>query len=553
MNRLNLYIFVLILAMLLQVNVSAAKKDNFPKVGDYLIAQISSQANDYNAANKYYLNLLKKDKKNTDLYLKIIKNNLLNGKIEDANKYYIKLEKIGCSNINIECINFLQSIGPLINGIVYLKNNRGNKALKSFSKISNIKENELYAGLLKAWSLANFYTYKQSIEALDSIKSENYSNEIIMHKALIYDLVNEVELADIFYEQALNKNQEISLINYYLNFLHRNNKNKKKEEFLQKLYADSSYQISINNNILLDARLIENQVNGVGLVLYEASQYLGFEDIDLSLSILNIANYSYPNLHEVDFLSASLLHSLELFDEAMLSYKTIPNNHYLSSLAVIQLANLLSFNNQKDAAIKTLLDYLETKTSFKVKMTLGDHYRYQSDWVKAQAIYSQIIENEKYALDPNMWNTFYRRGIAYERNKQMDLAEKDFVEALKLNNNQPDVLNYLGYSWIDSDKNMLKAKNMIELALEQKPDDAYFIDSLAWYYFKVSDFDQANSLLNYASQLAPSDPVINEHYGDTLWKIGKYIEARYQWNRALDLEPGIELTNKIKVKLLKGY
>ena len=553
MNRLNLYIFVLILAMLLQVNVSAAKKDNFPKVGDYLIAQISSQANDYNAANKYYLNLLKKDKKNTDLYLKIIKNNLLNGKIEDANKYYIKLEKIGCNNTNIECINFLQSIGPLINGIVYLKNNRGNKALKSFSKISNIKENELYAGLLKAWSLANFYTYKQSIEALDSIKSENYSNEIIMHKALIYDLVNEVELADIFYEQALNKNQEISLINYYLNFLHRNNKNKKKEELLQKLYADSSYQISINNNILLDARLIENQVNGVGLVLYEASQYLGFEDIDLSLSILNIANYSYPNLHEVDFLSASLLHSLELFDEAMLSYKTIPNNHYLSSLAVIQLANLLSLNNQKDAAIKTLLDYLETKTSFKVKMTLGDHYRYQSDWVKAQAIYSQIIENEKYALDPNMWNTFYRRGIAYERNKQMDLAEKDFVEALKLNNNQPDVLNYLGYSWIDSDKNMLKAKNMIELALEQKPDDAYFIDSLAWYYFKVSDFDQANSLLNYASQLAPSDPVINEHYGDTLWKIGKYIEARYQWNRALDLEPGIELTNKIKVKLLKGY
>ena len=553
MNRLNLYIFVLILAMLLQVNVSAAKKDNFPKVGDYLIAQISSQANDYNAANKYYLNLLKKDKKNTDLYLKIIKNNLLNGKIEDANKYYIKLEKIGCNNTNIECINFLQSIGPLINGIVYLKNNRGNKALKSFSKISNIKENELYAGLLKAWSLANFYTYKQSIEALDSIKSENYSNEIIMHKALIYDLVNEVELADIFYEQALNKNQEISLINYYLNFLHRNNKNKKKEEFLQKLYADSSYQISINNNILLDARLIENQVNGVGLVLYEASQYLGFEDIDLSLSILNIANYSYPNLHEIDFLSASLLHSLELFDEAMLSYKTIPNNHYLSSLAVIQLANLLSLNNQKDVAIKTLLDYLETKTSFKVKMTLGDHYRYQSDWVKAQAIYSQIIENEKYALDPNMWNTFYRRGIAYERNKQMDLAEKDFVEALKLNNNQPDVLNYLGYSWIDSDKNMLKAKNMIELALEQKPDDAYFIDSLAWYYFKVSDFDQANSLLNYASQLAPSDPVINEHYGDTLWKIGKYIEARYQWNRALDLEPGIELTNKIKVKLLKGY
>ena len=91
--------------------------------------------------------------------------------------------------------------------------------------------------------------------ALDKINSDNYSNEIIMHKALIYDLVNEIELAEIFYEQALNHNKEINLINYYLNFLHRNNKTQTKEEFLKKLYADTSYQISINNDILLDTRL----------------------------------------------------------------------------------------------------------------------------------------------------------------------------------------------------------------------------------------------------------------------------------------------------------
>lgn len=553
MVQIKLFIFGLISIVFLQVNVSAAKKDSTLRVGDYLIAQISSQANDYNAANIHYLNLLKKDKKNINLYLKIIKNNLLNNKIEEANKYYIKLKKIGCNNSNLECINFLESIGPLVNGIVDLKNNRNNKALKAFSKIRNFEENELYAGLLKAWSLANFYTFKQSIETLDGIRSESNSNEIIMHKALIYDLVNEVELAEIFYEQALINRQEVSLINYYLNFLHRNNKNKKKEQFLQKLYADSNYQISINNNILLDTRLIESQSNGVGLVLYEASQQLGFEDMKLSRSILNIANYSYPNLHEVGFLSASLLYSLEFSEEAIRLYKAIPHNHYLSSLAVIQLASLLNLNNEEDEAIKALKDYLKVKNNFKVKMTLGDHYRYKSDWENAQKTYTQIIENEKYALDPNLWNTFYRRGIAHERNKQMDLAEKDFIKALALNNNQPDVLNYLGYSWIDSDKNMLKAKNMIELALEQKPDDAYFIDSLAWYYFKVSNYEQANSLLSYASQLAPADAVINEHYGDTLWKVGKYIEARYQWNRALDLNPGIELTNKIKVKLLKGY
>ena len=141
MVQIKLFIFCLISIVFLQVNVSAAKKDSTLSVGDYLIAQISSQANDYNAANIYYLNLLKKDKKNINLYLKIIKNNLLNNKIEEANKYYIKLKKIGCNNSNLECINFLESIGPLVNGIVDLKNNRNNKALKAFSKIRNFEEN----------------------------------------------------------------------------------------------------------------------------------------------------------------------------------------------------------------------------------------------------------------------------------------------------------------------------------------------------------------------------------------------------------------------------
>ena len=260
--------------------------------------------------------------------------------------------------------------------VSYLKKNRNDKAVKAFSEIQIIENNKLYVGLLKAWSLANFYTYKESINILDNINSEDYYSEIILHKALIYDLVNEVELAETFYELALGGHKEIYLINYYLNFLHRNNKTQKKEEFLKKLYSDNSYQISTNNDILLDTRLIENQINGVGLVLYEASQFLGFDDIDLSISILNIANFSFPNLFEVDFLSATLLQSLRQSDKAILLYKSIPNNHYLSSMAVIQLANLLSLQNKEDDAIKILENYLLKRNNFKVKMTLGDHHRY---------------------------------------------------------------------------------------------------------------------------------------------------------------------------------
>ena len=545
---------LILLSNLIFLNsAAAANKDNFPKVGDYLIAEISSQESDYEIANRHYLRLLKKDKKNVSLLTDIAKNNLLNKKIDTANKYYQTLLKIGCSNLNSECFNFLQSTGPMISGVIYLKKNRGDRALKAFSKIENINDKKVYPELLKAWSLANFFTYKESISILDNIKSEDKFGDIIMYKALIYDLVNEIELANIFYEQAISSNKNINLINYYLNFLHRNNKDSEKKAFLQSLYADTSFEILINNEIFKNERLLKNRLNGVGLVLYEASQKLGFENINLSKSILNIADYAYPDLYEIDFLSASLLHSQELTNQALKLYESIPNNHYLSPISIIQRANILNLNNLEDKAIIVLKDYLSEKQSFKVQMTLGDHYRYKFDWIMAQATYGNIIENEKYILDPNIWNAYYRRGIAYERDKQWDLAEKDFMIALKYNSNQPDVLNYLAYSWIDNDINMLKAKIMIELALEQKPDDAYFVDSLAWYYFKVSNYEQANSLLSYATYLAPSDPIINEHYGDALWKVGKFIEARYQWNRALDLEPEEDQAKKIKEKLIKGY
>ena len=551
--KILLFNLTLLINLLFISNSVAANKNNLAKVGDYIIAEISSQANDYDTANQYYLNLLKKDKKNTGLIIKIIKNNLLNEKIQLANKYYIKLDKIGCAKTEIECINFTQSIGPLLNGVTYLKKNRTNRATKAFSNIKNINSNKVYAELVRAWSLANFYTYKDSIEILDSINSEKNIDDIIMHKALIYDLVNEVELANVFYQQSINISKNINVINYYLNFLHRNNMEMEKNNFLQSLYADTSFEISINNEIFNDSRLVQNQINGVGLVLYDAAQHLGFENIDLSRVILNIADYSYPDLYEVDFLSASLLHTLDLTDQAMKKYKLIPSNHYLSSIATIQLSNLLNLENLEDDAIELLQNYLIEKDNFKVQMTLGDHFRYKSDWKNAQKTYSKILKNDKYILDPNIWNTYYRRGISYERDKQWDLAERDFMQALELNTNQPDVLNYLGYSWIDNDINMLKAKIMIELALEQKPDDAYFIDSLAWYYFKVSNYEQADALLSYATYLAPSDPVINEHYGDVLWKVGKFIEARYQWNRALDLDPEEDQIEKIKVKLIKGY
>ena len=553
MYKIKIFSFLLVLASSFQTLAYSAKDLNSLDVSSFLIAEIAEELNDYDVTIKHLVKLSKIDPTNQNLYIKLIQNNLFNNNIESANRYYEKLSKIGCNKLDSYCNDFLQSTGPLINGTLYLKKNRNSKAASAFLKVSlKINKQDLYLHLLEAWSWANLSNYLESIKILDSIQSSQMHNEIIYHKALIYDLVNEVELASIFYEQAIAQNQDLSLMNFYLNFLHRNNLNEKKESALKQLFQGNNYDL-LNTNVLQNQRLIKSQINGIGVVLYNAMEEVGFESIDLSRSILTLANFSYPNFYEVNFLLANLLHNSSLYNEALALYKSIPKTHYLGGLSTIQSANLLSLDDQKDQAIIILQNFLKTHKNFKVLMTLADHFRYEEDWKKAIENYGKIIEDNRYLIESDLWNVYYRRGIAYERSNNWTLAEQDFLKALTLKKGQPDVLNYLGYSWIDSEINMDEAKLMIESALKQKPDDAYFIDSLAWYYFKTKDFEQANSLLSYAAHLEPTDAIINEHYGDTLWKVGRYIEARYQWNRALDLKPPNDLIKKIKVKLLKGY
>ena len=128
------------------------------------------------------------------------------------------------------------------------------------------------------------------------------------------------------------------------------------------------------------------------------------------------------------------------------------------------------------------------------------------------------------------------------------------MKALHFSSFQPDVLNYLGYTYLDLDitQKFEDARRMLEEAVKQKPDDAYILDSMAWYYFKIGNFNDSIQLFEYAILIDPSDPTINDHYGDVLWKAGKFSQARYQWQKALDFNEDVSVSKKIKKKLILG-
>jgi Flp pilus assembly protein TadD len=154
--------------------------------------------------------------------------------------------------------------------------------------------------------------------------------------------------------------------------------------------------------------------------------------------------------------------------------------------------------------------------------------------------------------EPKHWSYYYSRGTCYERLKKWPLAEADLQQALKLSPDQALVLNYLGYSWIDQNRNLKQGLALIEKAVRQKPDDGYIVDSLGWAYFRLGNFREATKHLERAVELRPEDPVLNDHLGDAYWRVGREREARFQWEQALTLKPEPEDAEKIKKKLQKG-
>ena len=147
---------------------------------------------------------------------------------------------------------------------------------------------------------------------------------------------------------------------------------------------------------------------------------------------------------------------------------------------------------------------------------------------------------------------FYFRGICYERANQWPNAEADMKKALELFPEQPLVLNYLGYSWVDKGMHLEEGMDMIRKAVEQRPDDGYIVDSLGWAYFRIGNYDEAVKNLERAVLLKPDDPTINDHLGDAYWRVGRTLEAHFQWAQAKDFSPEPDELATLEKKLKDG-
>ncbi len=299
--------------------------------------------------------------------------------------------------------------------------------------------------------------------------------------------------------------------------------------------------------------LVRNPTDGLAEVFYGLGEALtGEGGVNLGIVYLQLALYVSPDHAFALAALASTYEGLKKFELANETYERIPRGTPLQSS--IDIRKAFNFNAlEKVDEAKTLLEAVAQAdpSDLRPLEAIGNIMRARKRYEEATESYSKAI-----ALVPKPerrhWAYYYSRGTCYERLKNWPAAEADLLKALSLYPDQPLVLNYLGYSWVDQGLNLKQGLGLIEKAVSLRPDDGYIVDSLGWAYFKLGDFKESVKYLERAVELRPDDPTLNDHLGDSLWRVGRESEARFQWDQSLSLKPEADEIDKIKEKLEKG-
>jgi tetratricopeptide (TPR) repeat protein len=381
------------------------------------------------------------------------------------------------------------------------------------------------------------------------------------HLALLNDLAERPEAAEAAFKEAMDTQggRSFRMVEAYGRFLER----ERRPDEARKLYTKALERLP-NNPVILRAierldsgktppRLVNRPEEGLAEALYTAASALAQDRARESATIyLQLAVFARPDFELAYILLARQFESAGRWRDALGQYAKIDTDGPLGWEARFQIALGLERLDRLDEAVRLLRTMAAERGDDPAPIVLlGDLYRAREMYPEAAREYEAALDRTD-PVNPEHWILYYSRGVAYERTERWSLAEADFLRALELEPDQPLVLNYLGYSWIEKGLNIHKAREMVERAVELRPNDGYVVDSLGWALYKLGKYHEAARHLERAVELRPQDPTINDHLGDAFWKVGRQIEARFQWRHALAFKPNNKLKVELRAKLRNG-
>jgi tetratricopeptide (TPR) repeat protein len=520
--------------------------------GSYLAARHAGVERDAASAAAFYRSALRTDPKNNELLDRAFISSVADGDIDEAVKLAERILTVDKSN----------RVARLVVGVQDLKQKKYPAAQLNINQSIRGPITDLVATLLSSWAMYGGGDLKGAVASIDKLTGpEWYPLFKDLHTGMMYDLAGKEKEAGARFERAYKLDDSmLRVADSYARWMTRN-KNDDAAKGIYEAFDKKLARHPLVQEGLRDTKagkklppLVDSPQAGAAEALYGIGATLirrGGED--LALVYLQLALHLAPN-HSLALLSlADLYESVKRPAMAIKVYERVPAGSPLKRNAQIQLATDLDGADRSEEAIKILKEVIaQDPKDLEAIMALGNIERGRKKFADCVQTYSLGIDALPEGNDKGNSVYYYYRGICEERSKQWPKAEADMRKALELQPEQPHVLNYLGYSWIDQGTNLDEGMKMIKRAVEQRPDDGYIVDSLGWAYYRIGNYEEAVKNLERAIDLKPEDPTINDHLGDAYWRVGRTLEANFQWSHARDLKPEPEDLPKIVAKIESG-
>ena len=520
--------------------------------GQYLAGRYARSVGDTASASRYYEHVLRRDPDNPDILNRAFLLTLADGRFESAAALARRIEEAGGRS----------SLAKQVIAVEHIAGGEAGRALAVLREASRARVNALVVPLVEAWSLVGAGRGDEALATLASLtETKEYALFRTYHEALVNDVLGRTPAAEDAYRRtiAAQGGGSLRVVETFGEFLERAGRRREAIGLYRGFLSREPENLPIlaalerAESRRPPAPAIAGARDGIAEVFHGIAAGLSERSArDSALVYAWLALALKPDMPAALFLVGRIMERDERHAAANELYARIDAKSPRGWTARLRMASNLDDMDDLPAAVD-LLHRLEGERPERIDalVALGDILRAREEYEAAADVYSRAIRRLDEPLGRH-WTLLYSRAIAYERSNRWSKAEPDFLRALDLEPDQPLVLNYLGYSWIDRGERLERAREMVEKAVEARPTDGYIVDSLGWAFYRLGRFDAAVEQLERAVGLRPEDPVINDHLGDALWRVGREREATFQWRRALTLEPEPEMAPKIRGKLEKG-
>ncbi len=520
--------------------------------GQYLAGTYARSVGDVASASRYYERVLRHDPDNSGILGRAFLLTLADGRFESAAALSRGIGKAGR----------YASLARQVAAVRHVAAGEFGPAAEVLRTAPRPRMDALVVPLVEAWALVGDGRGDEALETLASLgKETEHAPFRTYHEALVNEVLGRPDAAEAAYRETVGTPGRRSprVARAFGAFLERAGRRDDAAE----LYGD--YLARDPRNVLVLAALeraergrpapppVADARDGVAEAFHGiAAGLLQGNARELALAYARLALAAKPDMPAALTLIAGVMEGDGRHEAANALYARIDPGSPHGWNARLRMASNLAEMDRLPEAVE-LLRRLGDERPDRIGplVELGDILRARERYEDSAEAYGRAIRRVG-ELRERHWTLLYSRAIAYERSNQWSKAEPDFLRALDLKPEQPLVLNYLGYSWIDRGERLESAREMVEKAVEQRPTDGYIVDSLGWAFYRLGEFDDAVEHLERAVGLRPEDPVINDHLGDALWRVGREREATFQWRRALALEPEAEDVPRIREKLEKG-